>query len=118
MSGRSRASPSRNRRTAHPISSAVAESPLPPPTTAATREATSSADGSEGINAASDRGQVNIADASSQRVAHNLDERPVRDALAVGEAPPAQDDRVGAELAERLLDQSGLSRAGRTEDGE
>ena len=54
MSGRSRASPSRNRRTAHPISSAVAESPLPPPTTAATREATSSADGSEGINAASD----------------------------------------------------------------
>jgi hypothetical protein len=53
ISGRSRATPSKNRRTAHPISSAVADRPTPPLTTAATRDATSSADGSEGISAVS-----------------------------------------------------------------
>jgi hypothetical protein len=74
---------------------------------AATREATSSADGSAGIRAA-----------VAERVAHDLDERPVRDALAVREAPSAQDRRVGVDLAERLLDQPGLPHPGRTEHGE
>ena len=63
------------------------------------------------------RGDARILDgAVAQELLHDLDGRPVRDALAVREAPPGDDPRVGA--VEEVPGQAGLSDARRSEDGE
>ena len=49
---------------------------------------------------------------------HELDDRPERDAVPVGQAPSAEDGRVGFDLGGELFHQPRLPRAGRSEDRE
>ena len=52
----------------------------------------------------------------AQELLHDLDGGPVRDPLAVREAPSGDDRRVGT--VEEVLGEAGLSDARRSEDGE
>ena len=59
-----------------------------------------------------------VQDRESRRLAHQLDDRPERDALPVGEAPAAEDGRVRIDLRCELLDQPRLPGTGRSQDRE
>ena len=61
-------------------------------------------------------GQVEVGEA--RRLLDDLDDREVRDALAVGKASAAEDLGAAAETGDELLDQTGLADARRPEDRE
>ena len=59
-----------------------------------------------------------VEDREPGRLTHQLDDRPERDALPVGEAPPAKDRGVRVDLAGELLHQPRLPGTGRSQDRE
>ena len=59
-----------------------------------------------------------IEDREPGRLTHELDDRPERDAVPVGEASPAEDGGIGVDLRGELFDQPRLPGSRRSQDRE